>query len=365
MTESEERKSRARVFTRRENLMNNTWWRSVATITLGLILASLLLASLWYLRRPLALLVLGIAIAAALAPIISRVENRLPRAVVAILLYLFGVLVLIGMGWIIIPPLVMQAQEIVAQAPNLLEQLEEMFGGLERLAGIDLVDLILPELGRIGGMLLVLPLGVLSSLVEILVVMFISLYLLIEAPNMEKFFLSLFPENRRGRISNILQNMAQAMGGYIRGVAIGATVIGVFMYLGLLVIGVEFPLVLGLLAGLFEVIPYLGPILAAIPIVLIALLESTAQALIVVVFIVILQQVESYVLVPNIMRTQTKVSPLLVLLAIIAGSSLAGLLGVLIAIPLVAALRVFVKEVVAPFVRERTGASPRGEEDLE
>lgn len=325
-----------------------------AGIAAGILLAVAAVAFIYLLARPLALLILAIAIASAIAPLVSAMAPKIPRGLAAVLVFLVGIALLVGAFWIMIPPLVGQAAEIGNQAPDLIDRAQQMFDW-ERLSFLSL-DSILPQLGALSSMIISLPLSLASSLLEILVVLFISLYLVIEAPNLERFVLSLVPHEREESLRNLLFNMSAAMGGYIRGLLVTSSLIGLLTYLGLLVIGVDFPLVLGLLAGLFEIIPFLGPILAAIPIVAIALLESPTTAVIALVFIIILQQVENYLIVPNVMRSQTKVSPLLIILAIIGGNRLGGLLGVLIAIPIVAALRVFVRQVIAPAVRRQTGA---------
>jgi predicted PurR-regulated permease PerM len=330
------------------------WWRSAAAIAVGILLAVSLIAFIYLLARPIALLILGVAIASAISPLVSALAIRMPRGLAAILVFLIAIAIFVGAFWIIIPPLVGQATEIGNRAPELIERAQQMFDW-ERLNFLPL-ESILPQLGALSSSIIRIPVALASSLIEILLVLFISLYLVIEAPNLERFALSLVPAEREERLRSLLYDMATAMGGYIRGVLVSASLIGLFTYLGLLIIGVDFPLVLGLLAGLMEIIPYLGPLIAAIPILIIALLESTTQAIIVLVFIIILQQVESYVIVPNVMRSQTKVSPLLVILAIIAGNRLGGLLGVLIAIPVVGALRVFVRRVIAPAIRRQTGA---------
>ena len=339
-----------------EKTFNRDGWGLILIIAVGLALGLGLLAFIWLFARVLALLALAVALAAALSPLVAFLERRLPRAAAVILIYLVIVLAFVGIGWIVFPPLATQAQEIGASAPELIREAQTWLGSLDRLSNINLVDTLLPQLGRLTGAVVALPGGILSSLLEIVVVLFLSIYLLVEAPALRNFYLSLFPASSRERAETIAEDMAQAMGGYIRGTVLAAILVGILTYFGLLLIGVDFALVLALLAGVFELIPYLGPILAAIPILTIALLESPGQALVALIFIVVLQQVESYILVPNIMRTQTKVSPLLVLLAVIAGGRLGGLLGAIIAIPLAAALRVFVREIVAPAVRRHTGA---------
>jgi predicted PurR-regulated permease PerM len=162
--------------------------------------------------------------------------------------------------------------------------------------------------------------------------------------------------------------MAEAMGGYIRGVFIDSLLVGIITYIGLLIIGLDYPLVLAVLSGVLEIIPVIGPLLAGAAMVLVAILQAPDLVLIVLIFAVVLQQVESNIIVPNIMRGQAEVSPVLTILAIIAGERIGGVIGALIAIPLAAALRVFVVEVVAPIIRRRTGAwrsSGAEEEDRE
>jgi predicted PurR-regulated permease PerM len=330
------------------------WWRSAAAIAVGILLAVSLIAFIYLLARPIALLILGVAIASAIAPLVSALATRIPRGISAILVFLIAIAIFVGAFWIIIPPLVGQAAEIGNRAPELIERAQQMFDW-ERLDFLPL-ESILPQLGALSSGIISIPVALASSLIEILLVLFISLYLVIEAPNLERFVLSLVPAEREERLRSLLYDMATAMGGYIRGVLVAAFIIGLLTYLGLLLIGIDFPLVLGLLAGLLEIIPYLGPLIAAVPIIAIAWLESTTLAIIAVIFIIILQQVENYLVTPNVMRSQTKVSPLLVILAIIAGNRLGGLLGVLIAIPIVAAARVFIRQVIAPAVRRQTGA---------
>jgi predicted PurR-regulated permease PerM len=114
--------------------------------------------------------------------------------------------------------------------------------------------------------------------------------------------------------------------------------------------------VLALLAGIGAIVPIVGPILATIPIVGIALLTSPTTALAALIFWVVLQQIETYAIMPNIMSKQADIPPLLVLLAVFAGGGIGGILGALIAIPLSGALRVFILRVIAPGIRRWTGA---------
>ena len=118
----------------------------------------------------------------------------------------------------------------------------------------------------------------------------------------------------------------------------------------------QFPLILAVIAALWEFLPVVGPLLAVVPAVAIALLVSPTQALVVFVFYAVVQVLQSYVLMPNIVRQQTQIPPLLILFALLAGASIGGVLGVVVAIPLAGALQVLTLQVVAPGVRRWSGA---------
>jgi predicted PurR-regulated permease PerM len=337
----------------------------VTALALALILGIGFLYIFRLLARPIALFILSISLAASLAPVVSWLGKRMPRTLAVVLVYLVLILILVGIGWIITPPLVNQAGQFADRVPNLVDRAEEWLAQFNLpTENIPILDTIASQLGGLGSQLVALPLAISSSLFDIFVVIFLSIYILLMAPQMEDFYLSLFPMSRRRRAGHVANRMVDAMGGYLRGVVISAAILGVMTYIALLILGVNFPVVLGLITGLFEIIPVVGPIIAGAIIVAVALLESLTKGLIALVLVILLQQFEGNILVPNVMRSQAHVSPLLALLAIFAGAAIGGLLGALIAIPIAAALRVFTIEVIAPAIRRQTGA-PQEEEDRE
>jgi putative heme transporter len=335
-----------------------TWWKIIAAGVAILFLGVALLFLFRILVRPMALLVIAIAISAALTPIIHFLERWLPRLAAIILTYLLIVSVFVGLGWLVLPALIGQLRSLAAEIPDLIEAIQRLLDQWDIEMTTSLLDTITAQLGGVGSALLMLPLAITSSLLDLILVMFISLYLLIDLPKMTRFVKSLLPEEDETEVLSVAAEMGSAMGGYVRGVVIDGAIVGLITYIGLMIIGVEFSLALGILSGILEIIPVLGPIIAASAAILVALGDSPTQALTVLIFMVILQQIESHILVPNIMRSQAEVSPLLVVLAVFAGATVGGLLGALVAIPLAAAGVVFVKRVVAPALRRRTGAGP-------
>jgi predicted PurR-regulated permease PerM len=321
------------------------------------------LATIWFLARPLAIIAMGIVVAMTFSPVEGFLGKWLPRTIAIILAYALFVLVLVGIGLIIFPPLIMQAQQASTRIPDLVAGAQAWLQQFNFIDTGSLINGITSQLGNLTSILVSLPFAIVSSLAEIVLLLVISIYWLIELPRIKRFILSLFKEEDRQKVGQVLAEMGNSMGGFLRAAVINGFAVGLMTYIGMLVIGVDFPLVLGILAGVMEIVPVLGPTIAGTIIALLALLQSPTTALIVLVFEIVMQQVENNLLVPNIMQSQTEISPLLTILALFVGGSIGGVLGALVAIPLAAALNVFVSDAVAPWVRERTGAEDRTMDD--
>ena len=333
-----------------------SWWWIVTAVAAALVAAFGLMGSIQLLAQPIALLIISVTIAATLSPIVNWFDRWMPRVLALLLVYLLLILIFSGIGLAVIPPLIAQAQNISAQVPDIATQVQNWLKNFGQIDTSSLLSILTSQLSNAGSSLVSLPVTILSSIVDIVVIFFVSIYTLIAAPEVRRFIQSLFPEEDNERIINVLLEMSNAMGGYFRGVAINSVIIALLTYLGMLIIGVNFPLVLGLLAGSLELVPMIGPVIAGIPMVITALLQSPTLALIALVYVIAMHQLESQILVPNIMRSQTDISPLLVILALISGYSIGGIIGALTAIPIVAALKVVIVEVIAPAVRSSTGA---------
>ena len=346
------------VITDRDQSHPSSWWWLAGAIIAGLLIALGSLDLIRALARPLFLLVFGITIATALEPIVQFLERRIPRGIAIVLVYLLVVGLAIGIGFIVIPPLVRQAQLVGDRVPELVARAK---GYLQNLNFVDIgtiTDTLTSELVGLSSAIVSLPIFIGSSLFDFVVILFISIYWLLQTPSMRAFILSLFSATQRDDASEVLAKMGSSMGGYIRGSVITGFITGSMTYLGMLIIGIDYAVVLGLISGVFELIPVVGPILSGVIIVIFALLQAPQLAIFALLYIIAMQQIENHILVPNIMRSQTNISPLIVMLALLAGAELQGLLGALVAIPLVGALSVLVTEVIAPKIRRWTGATP-------
>jgi predicted PurR-regulated permease PerM len=332
------------------------WWRITLAGAAAIFLGLGVLAAVQALGHPLSVLILALAIASAFAPLVGFLDRRLPRVIAVAIVYLAFPLLLALIAYLTAPSVVGQLEDISASLPDFLTRIQPLLNRLGNLTASNLISNLTSLLTQFTSTLLQVPLTILRSLLDIVSILFISIYALLEAPRALEFVLSLVPLERRERLDDLLHDMVWEMGGYLRGAFLDGVIIGISTYLGLLLIGIDFPLVLGFFAGLMEIVPAIGPIIAAVPILIVALLQSTSKAVLALVFMVGIHQFEGNLVFPNVMRSQTAISPMLVLIALLGGYAVAGVLGAITAIPVVAVSRVVVVRVVAPFIRGQTGA---------
>ncbi len=335
-----------------------SWWWVASSGAAALALGIGIVASIWLLARPIGILIIGVSVAALLAPAVNWLSRSLPRWLSVLLIYLALIVLAGGIGFIVVPPIAGQFRTFAGSLPSIISLAQSWLESHNLTLSNQVVNLLTSQISSSLGSLASVPSAVFSFLFDFILIIFISLYGLIVAPSVHSLTLSLFAEEQEPEVDALLRRMASEMGGYLRGAVINGLVIGALTALGLFIIGVEFPLVLGLIAGVFELFPFIGPLIAGIPMVLIALLRSPTTALIATGYVLVLHQFESQILVPNIMRSQTDISPLLVLLAFSAGYTIGGPFGALVAIPFTAALRVLLRDSVFPAIRRRTGAPP-------
>jgi predicted PurR-regulated permease PerM len=301
-------------------------------------------------------------------------ERGLPRGVAASIPYLALAGIILVLIVVIVPPLAEEATTLIENLPAMTDAaLGAVVGVVDRLlgggAGERVVDQLTAELEGFRpdvGPLLMLPLTLFETLVAIGTTLFLSFLLIVERQSAERWFLRFVDSGSEDVVVGLGRNVLDKLGAYVRGQLLVMTVIGVGSTVGMLVIGVPFALPLGLFAFLTEAIPLVGPFIAAVPIVTIAFLQDVPTGLLMLGWILVLQQAESWALTPIIQGKVLSLSPIAVLLAVFAGAQLAGIVGAVIAVPAVAALDVLLREVVIPLRQNRRiGAQASGEDDGE
>ena len=168
-------------------------------------------------------------------------------------------------------------------------------------------------------------------------------YILRDSAFFKKRFLRLIPPGYRLSMENTLRDINLTLGAYLRGIFINSLAVGVMMYLGLVILGVRFALFLGIFNALTNVIPYFGPLIGVVPVVIIAFLQDPLLVWKVIVLAVVAQQVESQLIAPQVFGRSLDLHPLTVIIALLLGGLYLGFLGLIVVIPLLAILRIFIR----------------------
>jgi predicted PurR-regulated permease PerM len=314
---------------------------------------------------------------------VAQLERiRVPRPVGALLIYLVIAALLVGIGWLLFTPLVTQANALISNLPTYLAQAQQWAKDAQQalLANDPLSALINALAGQLAASLqtaipallqfpLTLLSGVFGSLLSIVLIVTMSVFWLMSADKLRDFALGLAPEEARAGGALLFSDLGRTLGGWVRGTLVAMLLIGLLTALGLALLGVPYALLLGILAGLLEIIPYLGPWISGAVAVLVALLAvDPLKALEVVVLFIIVQEIEGNLVQPLVMSWAVRVDPLLVLVAITLGAQVLGLVGAVIAVPVAAMGQVITLRVIAPAIRRSTAerettASPSAPSD--
>lgn len=306
------------------------------------------LGFLWVIRDIIIVLLLGMIIASAMDPLVSYFKvRRVPRAVSVLTVYVI-VLGIIGLiVYLMIPPLVNQMRLVGVNLPSYLEDFRNRFPEFAWLINnADVSEFGRQLIASSSGDQTVFSrtLGLFNGVFSFITVLVISFYLVAEQRGMREFIRSLVPPHHQNFTMNLVDKIQKKMGLWIIGQIILSVSIFILTYAGLSLLGVKYALFLALLAGLLEVVPYIGPIISAIPAVFFAFVQSPPLGIAVLILYIFVQKMEGYVLVPKIMQKTVGTSPLVVLLALLVGFKLAGILGLLLAVPLVGAIMVAIQE---------------------
>jgi predicted PurR-regulated permease PerM len=186
--------------------------------------------------------------------------------------------------------------------------------------------------------------GIFGGIVSFFIVLVITFYMTVEESSMKRTVTFILPDKYQPFTLQLINKVQRKIGDWLKGQLVLCLIVGVMAYIGLLILGVNYALVLGLLAAVGEFIPYLGPTISAIPAIFLAFTQSPIKALFVLILYVLIQQVENNILVPKVMQKAVGLNPIISIIALLVGAKTAGLIGVVLAIPVATAISVIVRE---------------------
>ena len=331
---------------------NWSFWRVAGgTIVLVLVLASFFLLYRFY--QVLFIILIGVLLGTAIRPVVTWLQNHgFPPTAGLILIYFLLLLLFTGFILLIFPVILEQGTAIFAEVPVYLQNLREGMANNPNKIITDLSEFIpatIPGLGPLQqtDQQLLASAGqafgyVSSAAVGIFIIsaiLVIAFHWTLEGQRTIQSFLQLFSVDQRESIGEMISAMEVKVGNYIVGQGILCLIIGVMAFIAYLLIGLPNTLLLAVSAGVLEAVPMIGPLLGAIPAAVIALSVSPGKMIWVIVATLVIQQIENSLLVPRIMRKAVGINPFVSLLSIFAFSSLFGIAGALMAIPMAAIIQ--------------------------
>jgi predicted PurR-regulated permease PerM len=317
-----------------------------------------LLAVIWEARQVITWILVALFLALAVNPLVDWLQRHgiRRRGVAAAVAFLAFILVFGGLAAIFIPILVREVGDFADALPGIVRDLTEGRGRLGFLEErYDIVERVREAIRGIeaerllaaSGTALAVTKGVITAVVAVITIVFLTYFMLLEGPAWVERGLAQLPDRSRERWHAVARDIYRAVGGYVSGALIIATIAGVLVSIVLSVTGVEYAIALGLLTAMLDLVPLAGATIAAVVVSAVAFLESVPVGIGVLVFFVLYQQFENHVLYPTVYSRTVALSPLAILVAVLIGASLGGILGALAAIPIAGAIQVILRDVLA------------------
>jgi len=308
---------------------------------------------LYIVRDLIVIILIAIFLTLVFEPIINKLHRLgLPRSISIIILYICIFLVFSAAIFLIIPPLIQQLGQLAINFPQYWEKLA---GSLQSFRDYSQEYGILNEVqsnllsiqsafARSATSIFSLATSIFGNLISFIFILVLTFYFLLNENIIKKIFKQITPTKYQPYLMDLISRIQLRLGMWLRGELILGVIIGLFSLIGFWLVGLKYFLVLALLAGIFELVPYIGPIFAAVPAILFAFLDSPVKGVAVIILCWLIQQLENNLIVPKVMQKTIGLNPIVVILAILTGARLAGFIGIILAVPTAAVLSILVKD---------------------
>jgi predicted PurR-regulated permease PerM len=330
--------------------------RVIARNVLVVASVALILYVVYLLREPISWLIIAAFLAMALAGPVNFVQRHMRRGLAIALVYFGLLLIPIGLGAVLVPPIVNEISDVATNAPEYVQDVEDYVNDNETLQDLnekyDITEKLQEEAEKLpskaGDAAVVLRdigFGLVGSIFAGITILILSIFMVSAGPGWIDAFVRAQRPEHADRIERTLQRIASAVGNYVGGALLQATIAGLSAFIMLTILGVPFAGPLAVVYFLFDLIPVVGATIAGLLVALVAALVNFPIVLIVwVVFAIVYQQVENYLIQPQIQKRATRIEPFVVIVAVLFGSTLFGILGALLAIPAAASLQIAIYE---------------------
>ena len=322
------------------------------------------LTFVWFIRDVVAVFFVALLLAALIDPFADWFErHRIPRALGVLVVYVLLAAIITGAFLIIVPPLVSQLSDLLkglttsfGDARGVLEgiiALTEKYGFAQNISESfqNVQGALSQGFSRVFSTIA----NVFGGVTTLVLVLVITFYMVVEEADARRMFRHFAPRKYQPYLVGLAGRMQEKLGYWLRGQLILMLVIGALTYIGLLILGVEYALVLAIFAGLAEIVPYAGPILAAIPAVILAFTISPIKAVMVAVLYFAIQQLENGVLTPKIMQKSVGLNPVVSIFSLMVGFKVGGFVGAIFAIPVATLVTVLMHDLIGRYDERHKG----------
>lgn len=281
-------------------------------------------------------------------PVDWLVQKGVRRMLATAIVYAAVVSIFALALYLIVPTLAQQVGILAVNLPAYLAKLGANVQILQEKIGADALQNILgktsEQLSGAASNIFGAAINIFGGIFSFIVIIVISVYLVANDKALKDFILGITANSQQEYVLNLVERIQNKLGAWLRGQLILMAIIGVLIYIGLTILGVKYALTLALLAGLLEIIPYLGPVLAAIPAAALAFMQSPILGGLTLLLFFVAQELENYLIVPQIMKRVVGLNPLVIIISMIIGAQLAGILGIAVAVPIAATISVFLSD---------------------
>jgi predicted PurR-regulated permease PerM len=289
------------------------------------------------------MLFIAIILMSALKPAVDRLEKmRIHRGLSIIIIYTILWTVVGFVVAAVVPGLVDQTSRLIRLLPTAIGQIEFLTAHQQ-----DITRELLASIGSLPQGVIKATVGIFGNLLNVLTTVVITFYLLMERNNLSKYLSFLLNRNPPQRVTRVIDRIEKRLGSWVRGEIILMLAIGIMTYIGLLILGIDIPLPLAIIAGVLEVIPNIGPIVSSIPAILIAVTIHPVMGLATAALYLVIQSLENHLIVPKIMQKAVGINPVVSIISLMIGFRLAGPIGAVLAIPSIIVIQSVAQELLS------------------
>lgn len=322
---------------------------------LKIVLVLFALFSIFYLRDIIFIVFISVIIALIMNPAVDRMQKKkIPRVFGASFLFLATLIAIGLLFYFVVPPLAKELKQLTLQFPSYLNNInidrsaisDESIFDYSNMSGPlqEVLIEVSKSLKNIGAGFISVVFGLLGGVLSAILILVISFYLIVEENGVEKFVKEIVPPNLQSRVLRIVEKIEVKLGKWFLGQMALGFIVGFFSFTGLYIIGVPYALVLGILAGVLELVPYIGPTISSIPAIIIAFTVSPFLAFLTLVLYFFIQQFENYLIVPKVMEKSVGLHPVIIIIVVLIGGQFAGIMGIILAVPVTAIISIVIKD---------------------